>query len=1343
MLNTRLTSRRRHSSALLLTAPLTALLLAGAPGQAAPAIHTSYSRLPLSFERAPDASARGARFLARGSGYGLFLTGSEAILSLASQQMAPQSTQEILGRRAAFAPAARSSAAVLRMKLLGANATPRISGINRLPGVSNYFIGNDPAQWRTQVPQYGRIKYSSVYRGIDLVYYGNQRQLEYDFIVSPGADPRRIHFAIQGARHVGLGARGDLILDTGSGRVVQHAPVVYQEVSGVRKPVAGHYVLRTAHHARSSTRQIGFRIGRYDHRRPLIIDPVLLYSSYFGGSAFDKGYGIAYDAAGNILVAGHTFSTNLPVKNAAQPKYVGGGNIIFGGDAFVAKLNAAGSALVYCTYLGGNNFDFATAIAVDGSGNACVAGQTTSTDFPTKNAFQTAKRFAGNTDTFVVKLTAGGSLVYSTYLGGIGIPFGTSTIRGNTLAWAIAADRAGNAYVAGQNASNSFPLKNALSSFADNGAFVTKFTPTGALAYSTLLAGKAEFDRAFGVAVDGLGQAWVAGATNAPDFPTRNAIQPHRASTVNDVLSDFFVVKLNATGNARIFSTYLGGSLAELDWVSVAVDGLGNGYIGGLTQSTDFPTSNAFQAIPGPGANAVIAKFSPTGSLLYSTYTGGAYYVRGIAVDRAGDAFITGQCLVGTLQTVDSRPPDGGAALGLGADGFVTALNASGSALLYSTYFGGKALENGESIAVDAAGNAVVTGVTGSLDFPTFHPFQAHKGGAATASTNLTGEACDAFIIRFGQPNPPPNYTVSGRITRSGNPLFKATVALRSGTNTPLLTTTDGNGNYGFAAVPDGTYTVTPSFSVGSTTTLFTPASRTVTISNHIPVTHMDFATLARISGLVTDDAGRGIDSVTITRSGTVTTADSHTVLTQGGGYYTLMNVPAGTYTITPSYPGVNTHLVFTPASRTVTVTTRDIAGMDFVGAVPVPPTPTPIPGSITSGKIAFDTFRSDQGGSNKQIYVMFGNGTNLTRLTRNTHNDVEPCLRLDGSKIVFSSDRDQISFGIDRQIYIMNADGSGQTRLTHNTNANLSPSFRPDGLKIAYVSGPFGSGQIWMMNADGSGPLQTTHLAQAANHPTWRPDGGAIAFDSFYSGSNTGGYRIFVVPASGGTPTPLATSGGYANDMNPAWSPDGRRIAFFSNRQPGSQFGGSFQVWVMNSDGSGLAQVTHETNSLQASSRLAWSLDSTKIVYASSNGLTVINSNGTGKTQVTTASTDENPTWARATSGLTSVAVAAAQSSVAVSAATASALTGTVQLRFGTAVDAISAGDAAHYAVMVNGRSVAVQSASYNARTNSVTLALPDGALRAGDKVAVRWSGLLDGNGRDSAGATGPFIAR
>ena len=678
-------------------------------------VAVNYGKLPLSFEANDGQMDSRVKFRSRGSSYALFIAQDEVVLTLRRKR------KRILSQAA-------GAKAVVRMRLIGEEPGTAVTGTDQLPGTSNYLIGNDPKKWRTNVANYAKVKYSGVYPGVDLVYYGNQGgELEYDFVVAPGADPAAIRFALSGMEDEPRGPlkgrklkfkidlHGDLVIKTRDGEVRFHEPVIYQNAvkDGQRTRVDGDYVLRGGS-------QVGFTIGAYDHSKPLFIDPVLSYATYLGGSVEDIGAGIAVDSSGNAYVTGATLSADFPTVNPIQAAC--NGVCANGGDVFVAKLNADGSALVYSTFLGGGGGDAGQAIAVDSSGDAYVAGYTESTDFPTVNPIQ-ANNLAQTGETgFVAKLNAEGSaLLYSTYLGG--------TFQ--TRCFGIGVDSSGSAYVTGATYYRGFPTTPGAFQTAGSTspAFVAKLTADGSgLAYSTFIGGSG-VDQGRGIAVDSSGSAYITGITQSDgqsaDFPTVNPIQ---ATTTSGGTA--FVSKLNSDGSSLVYSTYLGGSSMD-EGQGIAVDSSGNAYVTGGTISTDFPTVNAFQATcescSPSSPSAFVAKLNAAGSaLVYSTYLGGNGGAGGlaIAVDSSGNAYVTGAASDGfpIANAFQDACNAGFSCVYGGGSAFVTELNAAGSALVYSTYLGGS-LAYGNGIATDSNGNVYLTGQTRG-NFPVVNALQ-------------------------------------------------------------------------------------------------------------------------------------------------------------------------------------------------------------------------------------------------------------------------------------------------------------------------------------------------------------------------------------------------------------------------------------------------------------------------------------------------------------------------------------------------------------------------------------------------------------------------------------------
>jgi Beta-propeller repeat len=704
-------------------------------------VSESYGKLPLQFEANRGQTDKDVHFLSRGPGYSLYLTAGEAVVVLAKPN--PRAKHD------AKAPV---KSVALRMSLVGAARKPVVSGLDEQPGKANYFIGRDPAQWRTNVPTYAKVHYQNVYPGIDLLYYGNQRQLEYDFVVAPGADPNKIVLGFKGADKLQIDAKGELVLHTKGGDIRQHKPVIYQKIDGVRRDIDGGYV-------RKGANRVGFQLAAYDTNRPLIIDPlVLAYSTYLGGNGFDVASGIAVDRHGNSYVTGFTSSTNFPITPGALETTFPGVAGRFS-HAFVTKLDSSGSRLIYSTYLGGSNQDGGTRIAVDAHGNAYVTGTTLSTDFPiTAGAFQATltSPFFGNA--FVAKLDRSGSeLLYSTYLGGTQVDFTSD----------IAVDRFGSALVVGTAASRDFPTTPGafqpvfaggdIFSFFPSDAFLTKLNPTGTgLVYSTYLGGSGN-DFGSGITLDALGNAYVTGRTDSPVFPTTPAaFQPlPPPPVVNGGFVNFnaFVTKFSPTGSALVYSTLLGGSKFDAA-TGVAVDAHGNAYVSGFTESSDFPTTaGAFQPTVDFANNPprnFVTKLDPTGStLVYSTYLGSSGQAGPLAVDAEGNAYVTGLTFSSTF------PITAGAFqqhyLG-GREAFVTKLDATGSALVYSTYLGGSGDDSTSGIALDADCNAYVSGQTTSTNFPTANAFQAAKSDGPPFFVGS-----DAFIAKIVDVLPAPD----------------------------------------------------------------------------------------------------------------------------------------------------------------------------------------------------------------------------------------------------------------------------------------------------------------------------------------------------------------------------------------------------------------------------------------------------------------------------------------------------------------------------------------------------------------------------------------------------------
>jgi len=702
----------------------TVAALNAAPAVTETGMTQGYGRLPLSFVPNRGQVDSAVQFVSRAPGLALYLTAGDATLVLVKHR--PHGHRHLLSHGSALlattglSATVPISAAAVRLHYVGANTAAQAIGQNPLPGIANYLIGRDPAGWRTGLPTYAQVSYHDVYPGVDLVYYGNQAQLEYDWRVAPGADPHAIAFQVQGARRLRVDGDGALVVSTDVGALVQRAPTVYQQdADGSRHAIAARYTLG-ATGAQSAT--VGFEVGAYDPGKPLVIDPVLSYSTYLGGA---QGAVIAVDRAGNAYLTDATSTTTFPTT----PGVIKSSGIA--GNAFVSKLNPSGTALVYSTYLGGTGGDLGNGIVVDRAGDAYVTGDTTSTDFPTTpGAFQRTNLGAANLydAAFVSKLNPTGSaLLYSTYL---------TAASGDVKSVALASDGTGNAYLTGDTNATDFPTTTgALQTTNPNAgasytAFVSKLNPTGsALGYSTYLGGSGG-DDGYGIAADAAGNAYVTGDTSSTDFPTTpGAFQTSLGGSTN---SKAFVTKLAPAGSLA-YSTYLGGGADS--GLAIAVDGVGDAYITGNTSSTTFPTTaGAYRTTnPSGGVNPVafVSKLNPLGNaLVYSTYLGGSGgdFGQAMAVDGVGDAYLTGDTYSTNFPTTPGAPQThsgGGSCYGGCSDAFVTKLTATGGALAYSTYLGGSDNDVGQGVAVDRAGNTYVTGYTLSTNFPTVNPLQA------------------------------------------------------------------------------------------------------------------------------------------------------------------------------------------------------------------------------------------------------------------------------------------------------------------------------------------------------------------------------------------------------------------------------------------------------------------------------------------------------------------------------------------------------------------------------------------------------------------------------------------
>ena len=802
-------------------------------------ISRNYNTLPLSFEQNEGQAESQVRFLSRGEGCFIFFKQDEADFLLSKRSRERDTAYQTRERRKVESQYARTDS--LRMRLLSAAAASTVSAENRLPGTVNYFVGNDPAKWYVGVSTFERVKYTGVYPGIDLIYYGARGRLEFDFALAAGANPRAIRFRFDGSRRLKVDREGNLIVIATNGYVSFRKPVIYQSGPDNGKDfVDGSFRI-------SAGKTVHFALGHYDHARPLIIDPILNYSTYLGPGSEAKA--IAVDAAGEAYVAGWTdeafpttsgtFQTN-PVDGRASP--------------YIAKFNSSGTALLYSTYLsGGGSGDIASAITVDAAGNAYIAGATNSTDFPiTPGAFQATNKSAGKASGFVAVLNSTGTaLLYSTYLGG-------STESGVT---GVGVDTSGNAYVTGFTLDADFPTTTGAYQPAPfkkqianaSSGFVSKLNSTGtALLYSTYLGGTSQ-DSPNGIAVNMAGDAYIAGDTQSFDFPTSpGALQ----LTNNAKFGTGFVTKMNASGTGLLYSTYLGGSLAD-GASAIAVDASDNAYVTGNTASVDFPaTSGVFQpslkTYDGFSAtNSFITKFNSSGSgLVYSTFLGGSYnglggvsedLGTGIAVDAQGNAVVAGNTsglnfpvTTGAFQSQNLSQLNS-----LDPASFITKINSTASAILYSTYLSGTGDQSGytcdcaEGLSLDPSGNAYLAGETFSVDFPTTlgaleTPFQTTESQSFVTEFNASEMktlpastvivTSNASSVEYGQP-----VTFTATVQQVSGTTPTGTV----GFNFPQLEISDEAGN-GFGMGPWTTVGLNGSGAAMFTTSSLIPGYGTV-----------------------------------------------------------------------------------------------------------------------------------------------------------------------------------------------------------------------------------------------------------------------------------------------------------------------------------------------------------------------------------------------------------------------------------------------------------------------------------------------------------------------------------
>lgn len=747
----------------------------------------AYGKLPLVFEPNVGQTDEQVKFVSRGQGYSLFLTDKKAIFSLQKREKT------------------RNKTAVVEMEIAGANADSKTSAEEPTAAKSNYFIGNDQSKWQREVSQFQKVRYEAVYPGVDVVYYGNQRQLEYDFVVQPEANPNQIKLNFRGVSGAEVDEKtGDLLLKTEVGTIRQHAPVVYQEIAGERKFVAAGYALAKDKGQKTKDNfSVSFKLAEYDRSKTLVIDPVLVYSSYLGGTLYDVGNSIAVDAQGNAYIAGTTASLNFPTTPGtvkpvllSRPELPGS----YWYDAYVTKVNPMGTAIVFSTYFGGRNgSENGTGVATDAQGNVFLSGTTPARDFPTVNAYQ--PNFGGaSEDGFAVKLNAAGSqIIYSTYLGGSTSDYGSKIAVNQTT---------GEAVFTGTTYSGNFPttpgaLKPApcpatpCGFYVPPDGYIAKFSANGAAQFVTLFGGSGnEFVN--DVVLDASNNVFVVGYTNSTNFPAT----PGAFQTGNSGGIEGFIGKINPVGSQIVYASYLGGGLQSDRANGVAVDSEGNAYVAGQTENAAFPTTeNSFDRTFNGGEDAFLTKFNAAGSaLVYSTFLGGGGRdkANAVAVGSNGDAFVAGENGAGF--------PVRNSLNGTNGTIFLTRFNSNASALLFSTLLG---VGGADDLGLDASNNAYLTGHTNNL-LTTPGVFQPNKSNYP----NLDSTS-DGFVAKIASADEAATtFSISGAVNdpnQFGD--YTPVIVTLSGTVNRSYMLPYGSGNgivaYSFGALPaGGNYTV-------------------------------------------------------------------------------------------------------------------------------------------------------------------------------------------------------------------------------------------------------------------------------------------------------------------------------------------------------------------------------------------------------------------------------------------------------------------------------------------------------------------------------------------------------
>jgi hypothetical protein len=676
-----------------------------------------YSR-PLAFTRNDGQFGEETRFRAEAGGVTIFLCDNEVAY------LFNRDTHELLEGDFAGAgeiphkfnrPRYKKEFALLKARFIGANEDVQIVAEDLLPHYNNYFLGNDPAAWRTDVPNYSAITYRNIYSGIDLKYYGDGKSLKYDFIVHPGSDPSRIEIRYDGAEELSVSPNGDLEAVTKFGPAYEKAPYIYQEINGVRHEISGRYEVK-------NNGSFGFALdSSYNPSYPLIIDPELVFSSYLGGESVDNCTCIAVDSDRCIYIAGGTNSFYMPVYSAFQDEFQLGM-----WDGFIAKFSPSGHSLIFCSYFGGSGNETIWDIDIDGNDNLCLTGQTGSHNFPILNAYlDHVINFSGMG--FITKFVpAGNALIFSTYVGG----------SESDACYALDLDDQDNIYVAGYTASSDFPMVDPIFGVFNNlsDGFVAKFTPDCLnLLFSTYIGGS-DTDQIFDIKIDNFGGIHMAGSTYSQDLPLIRPPLPQYG-----VGSDGFAAKISPSTDSLDYSTYIGG-IGTGDAFCIEADSNGNSYVAGWV-SYDIPLLNPFDSIRYGYEAFILGFYSYGDSIIYGTYYGGSYaeIIYDIKISNNGNIYISGYS--GSEDMPLANPYDDD--LAGESDCFIAIVSNGGDSLIFGSYFGGSGYDEGQGIDIDSAGNIYISGFTNSTDLPVVNPcFGSYNNGQ------------DAFFAKFGTTYP-------------------------------------------------------------------------------------------------------------------------------------------------------------------------------------------------------------------------------------------------------------------------------------------------------------------------------------------------------------------------------------------------------------------------------------------------------------------------------------------------------------------------------------------------------------------------------------------------------------